>query len=148
MKLRDLLKIKGRQLITVEPNDSVATAIQKLNEYDRGSITVCNKKGELVGIITERDIVRKCFLRGNDVASIKIDEVMTKEVIIGSAEDDLAYALNVMKQKKIRHLPIIDNDKLLGMVSMRDLLDVQLSESETNIRYISLLPRRPQRPLL
>jgi len=61
MKIRDLLKIKGRPVITIGPNETVAAAIQKLVEYDRGSIPVCNEKGELVGIITERDCRKSRF---------------------------------------------------------------------------------------
>ena len=148
MKIRDLLKIKGRPVITTGPNETVAAAIQKLVEHDRGSIPVCNEKGELVGIITERDIVRKCFLRTEPLASIKIEEVMTKGVAIGAPEDDLDYAISVMKQKRIRHLPIVDHQKVVGMISMRDLLDVQLSETKAEIRYAGLLPRLPRRPMV
>ena len=148
MKIRDLLKIKDRPLITIRPNETVSAAIKKLVEHDRGSIPVCNEKGELVGIITERDIVRKSFECSDAVASIKVEEVMTEEVIIGTPEDDLDYVVSVMKQKRIRHLPIIDSQKVVGMVSMRDLLDVQLSEAKTEIHYAKLLHRRPQRPVV
>ncbi len=148
MKIRDLLKIKGRPVITIRPDETVAAAIQKLVEHDRGSISVCNEKGELVGIITERDIIRKCLMRSDSLSGIKIEDVMTKEVAIGTPEDDLDYAISVMKQKKIRHLPIVDSQKVVGMVSMRDLLDVQLSETKAEIRYAGLLPRRPQRPVV
>ena len=148
MKIRDLLKIKDRPLITIGPNETVSAAIKKLVEHDRGSIPVCNEKGELVGIITERDIVRKSFACSDAVASIKVEEVMTEEVIIGTPEDDLDYAVSVMKQKRIRHLPIIDSQKVVGMVSMRDLLDVQLSEAKTEFRYAKLVHRRPQRPVV
>jgi CBS domain-containing protein len=148
MKIRDLLKIKGRPVITIGPNEIVAAAIQKLVEYDRGSIPVCNEQGELVGIITERDIVRKCFVRTDALASIKIEDVMTKGVAIGAPEDDLDYAISVMKQKRIRHLPIVDRQKVVGMISMRDLLDVQLSETKAEIRYAGLLPRPPRRPMV
>ena len=149
LKIRDLLKMKGRPVVTIGPNETVAAAVQKLAEHDRGSIPVCNEKGELVGIITERDIVRKCFVRSDALASIKIEDVMTKEVAIGSPEDDLDYPISVMKQKRIRHLPIVDShNKVVGMVSMRDLLDVQLSETKAEIRYAGLLPRRPQRPVV
>ena len=89
----------------------------------------------LVGIITERDIVRKCFARGDAFANIKVQDVMTKQVVIGSPEDDLDYAISVMKQKRIRHLPIVDDQKVLGMISMRDLLGVQLEETKAEIRY-------------
>ena len=146
MKIRDLLKIKGRPVIAIRPNETIAAAIQKLAEYDRGSIPVCNEKGELVGIITERDIVRKCFVRVGALASIKIEDVMTKGIAIGAPEDDLDYAISVMKQKRIRHLPIVDQQQVVGMISMRDLLDVQLSETKAEIRYVGLLPRPPRRP--
>ncbi len=148
MKIRDLLKIKGRPVITIRPDETVAAAIQKLVEHDRGSISVCNEKGELVGIITERDIIRKCLMRSDSLSGIKIEDVMTKEVAIGTPEDDLDYAISVMKQKKVRHLPIVDSHKVVGMVSMRDLLDVQLSETKAEIRYAGLLSRRPQRPVV
>lgn len=148
MKMRDLLKIKGRPVITIGPDEPVSAAIKKLAEYDRGSIPVCNEKGELVGIITERDIVRKCFTRINDFANIKVQDVMTRQVAIGVPDDDLNYAISVMKQKRIRHLPIVDNQKVVGMVSMRDLLDVQLDEAKAEVRYAGLLSRRPQRPVV
>jgi len=148
MKIRDLLKIKGGPVITIGPNETVAAAIQKLNEHDRGSIPVCNEQGELVGIITERDIVRKCFVRTDALTSIKIEDVMTRGVAIGVPEDDLDYAISVMKQKRIRHLPIVDRQKVVGMISMRDLLDVQLSETKAEIRYAGLLPRPPRRPVV
>ena len=148
MKIRDLLKIKGRPVITIRPTETVAAAIQKLAEYDRGSIPVCNEKGELVGIITERDIVRKCFVPMDTLASVRIEDVMTKGVAIGAPEDDLDYAISVMKQKRIRHLPIIDQQQLVGMISMRDLLDVQLSETKAEIRYAGLLSRPPRRPVV
>jgi len=146
MKIRDLLKMKGRPVITIRPNETVTAAIQKLSEYDRGSIPVCNEKGELLGIITERDIVRKCFVRMGALAGIKIEDVMTKGVAIGAPEDDLDYAISVMKQKRIRHLPVVDQQLVVGMISMRDLLDVQLSETKAEIRYAGLLPRPPRRP--
>ncbi len=148
MKIRDLLKIKGRPVITIRPTETVAAAIQKLTEYDRGSIPVCNEKGELVGIITERDIVRKCFVPMDTLASVRIEDVMTKGVAIGTPDDDLDYAISVMKQKRIRHLPIIDQQQVVGMISMRDLLDVQLSETKAEIRYAGLLSRPPRRPVV
>jgi len=145
MKIRDLLKIKDfkyRIVVTVGPNDTISAAIQKLVEHDRGSLPVCNDKGELVGIITERDIVRKCFARSDAFANIKIQDIMSKQVAIGNPEDDLDYAISVMKQKRIRHLPIVDNQKVVGMISMRDLLGVQLEETKAEIRYAGLLSRR------
>ena len=148
MKIRDLLKTKDRPVITVEPNETVSAAIKKLNDNDRGSLSVCGKNGELVGIITERDIVRKCFARIDAFANIKIQDVMAKQVAIATPEDDLDYVISVMKQKRIRHLPIVDNQRVVGMISMRDLLDMQLDQAKAEIRYAGLLSRRTQRRLV
>ncbi|MFC2046707.1 cyclic nucleotide-binding/CBS domain-containing protein [Chloroflexota bacterium] len=140
MKLRELFntkEFKYRVVVTVEPTEPVIAAIQKMIEHDRGSLQVCNNKGEMVGIITERDIVRKCFARSDDLVKIKIKDVMSKQIIIGNVEDDVSYAISIMKQKRIRHLPIMDNQKVMGMISMRDLLGVQLEECQTEARHLS-----------
>lgn len=145
MKIRDLLQLKDfkhRAVVCVGPDDVISAAIQKMIEHDRGSLPVCNEKGELVGIITERDIVRKCFSRGGDYTSINVKDVMTEQVAICIPEDELDYAIDIMKQKRIRHLPIVDGQNIAGMISMRDLLGVQYEKAKAEIRYAHLLPRR------
>ena len=141
MKLGDLLNtkdIKYRLTATVSPKETISGTIRKMIEHDRGALPVCNDKGELVGIITERDIVRKCFSGSADCAKLKIQDVMSKKIVIGNPEDKLDYAINVMKQERIRHLPIVDNNKkVIGMISMRDLLGVKLEESRTEVKYLS-----------
>ncbi len=148
MKIRDFLKAKSRPVIIIGPNDTVSAAVQKLAEYDVGSLSVCSDKGELLGILTERDIVRKCFKSINTCASFKVQDVMTKEVVFGIPDDDLEYAISAMKQKRIGHLPIVDNQRVVGMVSMRDLLDVELKESQAELRYCGLLTRTPPRRIV
>ena len=141
MKLSELLilkEFKYRKLVTVEPDDTISKAIDKLAEYDRGSLPVCNSKGELLGIITERDIVRKYHASKEPIPKkIKIKEVMSSQIIVGTPDDDVSYAINVMKEQRIRHLPIVDNGKVIGMLSMRDLLGVQLEECDQQIRFLN-----------
>ena len=147
MKIRDLLKIKDfkyRAVVTIRPNETASAAIQKMAEYDRGSLPVCNDKGELVGIITERDILRKCFDRNYAFINKKTQDVMTEHVAIATPEDDLDYAIDIMEKKRIRHIPIVDDQKVVGMISMRDLLGVQYEETKAEIHYAHLLPRRPR----
>jgi CBS domain-containing protein len=148
VKIRELLKIVDRPVITIGPEETVAVAVQKLIQYDRGSISVCNEKGDLLGIVTERDIARKCFVHNAPQANIKIKDVMTKEVAIGSPEDDLDDVIGVMKQKRIRHVPILEGRQVVGIVSIRDILTLQLSEKLTEIHYAGLLSRRHQRPIV
>jgi len=140
MKLSELLNSKDfkyRGLITVGQDKTVSVAIRNLVEHDRGSLSVHDDKGELVGIITERDIVRKCVVHNKDCAKIKVRDIMSKRVIFGTPEDDLSYAINVMKQQRIRHLPIVKDKRVIGMISMRDILGVQLEESTTQARLLS-----------
>jgi CBS domain-containing protein len=148
VKIRDLLKIGGREVQTIGPNDNISEAVQKLAKFNRGSLPVVDEHGHLVGIITERDIVRKCFARFDSCDNVKIKEIMTKEVVVGTPEDDAEYAVMVMKDKRIRHLPVVENEKVVGIVSMRDLLDIQLENCKTEIKYSHLLPRRSQRPMM
>ena len=142
MKMRDFLKINDRHVITIGPTETLTAAIKKLVENDIGALPVCNDKGELLGIITERDLLKECFQHSSAFGITKVQDVMTKRVAIGNPEDDLDYAISVMKQKRIRHLPIVDNQKVVGMISMRDLLGMQLEETKAEIRYTGLLPRK------
>ena len=140
MRLGKLLSSKDskyRVLVTVGQHDTVSVAIQSLMEHDRGSLPVHGDKGELVGIISERDIVRKCIAHSKDCAKIKVRDVMSEQVVIGTPEDGLSYAISVMKQQRIRHLPVVENKKVIGMISMRDLLGVQLEESTSQVRILS-----------
>ena len=147
MKIRDLMagkEFKYRIVVTITPGEFVSTAIRKLAEHDRGSIPVCNEVGELVGIITERDILRKCFSSGEGFINKRIQDVMTEKVAIATPEDELDYAIDIMNNKRIRHIPIVDEGKVTGMISMRDLLGVQYRETKAEIRYAHLIRRRPR----
>ena len=146
MKIRDILAgkdAKYRVVASVGPNENISVAIQKMVTFDRGAISVCNENGELLGIITERDIVRKCLMSIAALENVKVNNIMTEKVAMGHPEDDLDYAISVMKQKRIRHLPIVDNQEVVGMISMRDLIGVQLAEREAEIRYTGLLHGGP-----
>jgi CBS domain-containing protein len=149
MKIKELLTLKNRSVITIGADETVFAAIQKLNEFDRGALPVIDNRGELIGIVTERDVVRKCFSSDGKFINSKIMDVMTKEVAIGFPDDSLDYVVSVMRQKRIRHVPIVeDHHKIIGVVSMRDLLEVQLSEVEAEVRYAGLIPRKTPRPVL
>lgn len=140
MKLGELLNskdMKHRVAVAVSPNDTISSVIEKLVEHDRGSFPVCNDKGGLVGIITERDIIRKCFTGSTDCSKYKVQDVMSRKVAVGQADDELDYAINVMKTERIRHLPVVDESRVIGMISMRDLLGFRLEETTIQVRFLS-----------
>ena len=142
MKISDFLRIKAHPVITIGPNDTLSSAIQKLVENNIGALPVCDNQGVLVGIISERDLLKECFRHSSSLGNTRVQDVMTKSVAVGTPEDDLDYATSVMKQKGIRHLPIVVGQKIAGIISIRDIVSFQLEETKAQIRYIGLLPRR------
>ncbi len=142
MKIKDFLKIKGHSVITIRPNETLSSAVEKLVNNDIGALPVCNEKDVLVGIISERDLLNWCFQRSIILGNTEVHDAMTKNVAVGTPEDDLDYVTSVMKQKRIRHLPIVVDQKLEGIISMRDIVGFQLEETKAQIRYVDLLPGR------
>jgi CBS domain-containing protein len=136
MKIKDLLKIKDRRVIIIGPNETVHAAIQKLVENNIGALPVCDAKGVILGIVSERDLLRECSQRIMAIGSTKVKDVMTKDIAIGTFEDDLDYVISAMMQKGVRHLPIMAGPKLYGMISIRDIVEVQLQEYQVQVRYL------------
>ena len=120
MKIKELLKNKRRPIVTISPDQTVNDAIKKLVFNRIGALPVCDVKGALVGIISERDLLRECSYCTGDFTRTKIKEVMTREVAVGIPDDNVDYVMNTMTQKGIRHLPIMDGPDLVGMISSRD----------------------------
>ncbi|MFH1651293.1 MAG: CBS domain-containing protein [Chloroflexota bacterium] len=150
MKISDFLKIRGRPVVTIGAEDTVAAAIQKLVEENIGALPVVTGDNLLLGIVSERDLLKECLGRRGAVDRL-VKEVMTEHVAVGSPEDDLDYVTSVMKQKTIRHLPVVvghDNHKLVGMISMRDIIDERLKEATAVVRYVGLLRGRPPHRLV
>ena len=137
IKIKMCLEKKGYRLITVRPDDTVETAIQKLVDNRIGAMPVCDGKGNLTGIISERDLLKECAQRAKNVNKTQIKDIMTSDVVIGIPEDDLDYVIDIMAQKGIRHLPIMDGPKLEGIVSIRDVVDIQLEKSKAEARFLN-----------
>ncbi len=137
IQIKDILKIKGHPVITIEPNETVQAAIQKLVENNIGALPVCEAKGKILGIVSERDLLKECSQRCSAIGSTRVKDVMTKDVAIGIPEDDIDYVMSIMAQKGIRHLPIMVGPKLESMVSMRDIVETMLEESKAQVRLLS-----------
>ena len=136
-KVRVCLEKKGRRLITISPDDTVEAAIRKLVDNKIGAMPVCDAKGNLIGIISERDLLKECAQRAKRINKTPVKDIMTVDVVIGILEDDLDYVMDIMTQKGIRHLPIMDGPKLEGMVSIRDVVDIQLEKSKAEARFLN-----------
>ncbi len=134
--VRDILAVKGPQVETIHPEATVYEAAVRMNEKKIGSLAVLCE-GRLCGIITERDILMRIVAERRDPAQTRVGEVMTGELVCGRPHTSLEEARGVMKNRRVRHLPVTDDDgQLLGMISIGDL---NAHETTTHERTIHLL---------
>ena len=138
MQIRDILREKGTEVLTIGARQTIQDVINKLNEHSIGALVVMDEKEHVVGIITERDILRVCgsvFARLYDSAvqekpasPLLVEDTMTRDLIIGIPDDDLDYVMGIMSKNHIRPLPILDNGRLRGIVSIGDLVNARLEQ--------------------
>jgi uncharacterized protein len=144
MRIRDILRTKGHDVITIAPDQPVLAAVRVLSEHRIGALVV-RADGQIVGIISERDVLN---LAAGDPARLEhtpVSGIMTSNVIVGVAEDDLDYVMNIMTQNRIRHLPVLEGERLVGLVSIGDVVNAVRRTVEAENRhlkdYIQGVPR-------
>ena len=133
MKIEEILRNKGHDVVTITESRSVLAAAQALVEHNIGGLVVT--EGERpTGIPTERDILRVTARSPGELDSIQVGAVMTRELITARPQDQLTKMMDVMTQNKIRHLPIMEGDRLIGIISIGDLVNASrvLAEEENS----------------
>jgi len=130
-----LLAGKNHRLETVAPNEYVFEALKIMFEKDIGSLLVV-EFGKLAGIFTERDYARKLVLQGKSSQNTLVRDVMSTKLITVKPEDSLDFCMQLVTEKRIRHLPVIDQERLVGMLSIGDLLKAALSEQANTIKQL------------
>ncbi len=131
--------ISGRELYCVTVGMAVVDVIRFMAEKNVGAVVVVDdlQTKRLRGVFSERDLMKRVMLAGLDAAKTKIDDVMTKNVAVGHKNESYDVCLERMKRIRSRHLPIVDGERLLGMVSMRDLLEVDLEDKTEEIKMMN-----------
>ena len=130
---RQLLEAKPRGYVALGPNDSVLAALRVMAERDIGAVLVM--EGErLVGIFSERDHARRVDLQGKSAASTALRDVMTSKVVFVTPANTLAQCMALMKQMRLRHLAVMEGDKVTGMLSSRDVLEELIGDEELLIQ--------------
>jgi CBS domain-containing protein len=137
--MKTLLQIindkKHKEVISIAPSRPVFDALVILAEYKIGALAVL-QDGKLVGIFSERDYAREVVLQGRSSKTTQISEVMTAKVITGNAHDLTESAMSIMSEKHIRHLPVVDGDKLIGMLSLGDLVKETITYQQRLIKEL------------
>lgn len=136
MNVHDLLETKGKDIVSIDGDSSVEDAIRSMNARKISAIMVTDQN-KTVGIFTERDVVR-CYIgcSGKSFKEIKVRDFMVKDLIVAVPEDDLNNIMAIMVEKNIRHLPVFENKKVIGMLSIRDIIQSQVKKLTSEIHYL------------
>ena len=130
MYVESILKSKGSEVIAVAPTDTIAVAIEVLNDKGIGAVLARDPADKIVGIISERDIVRGIARAKGSCLDMTVSDLMTSPVISCQPDDSIDKIMQLMTDRRIRHLPVMQEDKLLGIISIGDVVKRRISEIE------------------
>jgi len=134
--VKEILGPVNKKIISISWDQSVADAISNMVEHEVGALVVV-EGDKPVGMFTERDVL-KCWIRKEEkpFKDIRVSEVMTGNMIIAEQDDDLCYVTTIMIKNRIRHLPVLDKNKIIGMVSIRDVVKAQVTDLRAENHYL------------
>ena len=118
MKVRELMT---QTVIRIHPEEPVEVAARTLTQYNIGALPVCGRDGQIYGMVTDRDLVTRCMAAGRNAGSMKVRDVMTDRVVSARPDMDAALVARIMGRQQVRRLPVVENGRLCGMVSLGDL---------------------------
>ena len=132
----ELLKKRESTIWSLAPKDSVFDALQQLANHNVGAMMVMDQ-GKLVGVFSERDYTRKIALAGKSSRDTQVKDIMTPDVLTVSPQTRTRECMALMSQRKIRHLPVVEGDKVLGMISIRDIMNDIIADHEQTIGHLT-----------
>jgi CBS domain-containing protein len=130
-----ILSKRSSTLWLVKPDDTVFDALKLLADYEIGALMVM-EHGKLVGIMSERDYTRKIALQGKNSKEALVSEIMTKNVMVVTPDTRTRQCMTLMSEKRIRHLPVMEGDTVVGMISIRDIMDDIIADHELTISQL------------
>lgn len=136
MKVRDLLANQARALITIGPAAAVMEAMELLIINQISALPVLDTAGALVGIISDKDIFKRIYTEPSHFQQAEVRDLMTTDLIVGIPDDELSYIAGIMTTNRIRHVPVIDGGRLVGLVSVGDIVKTQMETTQIENRYL------------
>ncbi|MDP2207965.1 MAG: CBS domain-containing protein [Bacteroidota bacterium] len=143
MNAKKILELKDHKIYQIREEAVVFEAIEELTKNKVGLLIVKNSSGDISGVLSERDIIRKCVSQKKDPQQLRVSEIMTprEKIVVAGEEDDIQSLMNTMNEKRIRHLPVFRGKEMTGVVSIGDIiknmLEIKDYEIKTLIEYIS-----------
>ena len=136
-RLEDFIKLnKDRKIWTISKDQSVRQALILMSEKNIGAIIIIDNNDFPIGIFSERDYARKVILKGRNSKDTLLDEVMTKELITVTRDYKIDQCMEIMTEKRIRHLPVLENKKIIGIISIGDVLKIMIKEQKELIGHL------------
>jgi CBS domain-containing protein len=136
MKIQDLLTEKGSAVVTISPSKTVLDAAMLMTEHNIGALIVSDDKIHIDGLISERDIVRRLSQIAGPVVNEPVASIMTSSVYICRVEDDVEYVMEVMTDNKVRHVPVVCDGKVCGMISIGDIVKNRITELQSDREHL------------
>ncbi len=138
MLVKTMLEGKPKEIVTAKPSTKIDEAMDLLISKNIGCLPVLNEGGKLIGIVSDKDIFKKIHETGGAYHALSVKDVMSDAIIVGLPDDDISYIAGLMGKNWIRHVPIVENEQLIGLVSQRDIIKTQAKKTEIENRYLKL----------
>jgi CBS domain-containing protein len=143
MNIAALLARKGPRVVTMRPEQTIRDALRLLAEHNIGAVVVVNDKGVPIGIVSERDVVRQ-LTRDEKIFPQTVSGIMTRELVIGVPQDDLMAVGSTMTERRIRHLPVMEQGTLVGIISIGDVVKAQRDQYLGEVDTLQLMLMKEQ----
>lgn len=130
MKVEQILQLKGAEVFSVRPDSSIADAVKVLNDKNIGAVIVKDEKDQVVGILSERDVVRRLGANGEGAMALKVSECMTANPFTCSPDASVDELMAQMTDKRVRHLPVAEGGRVIGVISIGDVVKRKIEQAE------------------
>jgi len=135
-KVSEILGDKGRRVLSIEASASVFEAVQEMVEANVGSLLVTDG-GDIIGIVTERDYLRRVTLEGRTDTDTAVGEIMTTPLVVVTPETEIDESMAIMTDRRIRHLPVVDEGEVVGVISIGDVVKFKSKQQSFEIQYLT-----------
>ena len=136
MKAKDILAAKGNRVVTIEKDTTVIDAMSIFSANRIGSLLIVDKENAILGIIAARDVLMAVINHLEEIKTLTVDKIMTTNLIVGTEDDKVEYIQAIMTENRIRHVPILAGKELKGMISIGDVVKIQLKEKDVENKYL------------
>ena len=134
MKVADILRVKGSQVFSIGEDQTMLEAVRMLVDKNIGGLLVLDSRGDMAGIVTERDVLRECNRSFGLLDHTLVSQVMTRRLLTGSPTDEIEAVQGMMTERRIRHLPIVEGRRLVGLISIGDVVKAAHKQAQSENR--------------